>query len=359
MGAMQNLFLMIELDYSSLFLSFIITFFVYTFIPISAKLIERNFSRKFAHKFSLFNSIAWGLIFIMMKSVIGDSALTSGAPILFYFVNKWILLLGSKAIDIKPKIAEEVLREVDVNEKAESISSINDEIKTKEIIPLSIIETSTKDTYYCLYCGTAINESDQFCGKCGKKTHAKLRKKFDLHFLIAKRGKTFMVLGITIVLISSLILVKYLTDQEKKRVNFILENQDLYWNIEFNSPNGTGEYISFEGTSWDGQSTWTTCVVVGIKVSKDKQSKYYLDNKYDDGKIELELTKFTVNGSKPWVWPTTNECMQVYDVYKIHTDYEFELKENETINLLFIIDSGIDYNKSLKYDGKEITKLAN
>lgn len=400
--------------YFSLLVSFFWTFVAYTAIPIIARIIDKNISRKSAHWFSLINSIIIGFIFILIRSVVGSDSISSSAPFIYYFINKKILYSGQKSDEIKINQPINISESLSTNADQTSVdnNSIKPDVITLEpeiqfgslangempnstiakepdgevdqarkLVCLSCGSINDENSLFCAHCGTHIKNSDVICEKCG--LHGKrnnnycpscgtkyLKNVIDLGSRnyaksvnqTSSKYKYWKIISmITIIVVCFCLIITYLVyDENQNRIEYALKNQLSYWNLEFTSPTGNGEYVSFPGTTLvTGELTGTSCVVVGVKVEKDHDSKFYVDDKIDRGILELKLTNFTINGFLPDPAVCKEDCLRAYGLYNLVDRYDITMESGDSIYLLFVLNNSSDFNKTFKYNDIEITKLAN
>ena len=186
------------MDFSSIFLSILLTAVAYMAFPLIRLLINGGkFPKKKAHTIALWNSIVLGLIFCIVTIELSEGNTTwNAAPaVLYYWINRAILM--NKNIDDEvpawktQNIKTTTNRSPQISEPTEQFKQHGNysvplnEVQLDKSMPdeSSVPPTKTNATNnikkikYCRKCGSNLIEGALFCNKCGTKIIVEMRDK--------------------------------------------------------------------------------------------------------------------------------------------------------------------------------------
>jgi curved DNA-binding protein CbpA len=144
---------------------------------------------------------------------------------------------------------------------------------------------------------------------------------------------------------------------EHRRVAEAKHNPELYWKISFASPNNDGTfYVGYGRDERNRVIESTYCVVVGIRVNKDKSSYYYLEDDIDQGIIKVSSQNLSIGSKKLNIFGS-RECSYAFDLYSISGFGTFEMTEGDIRYFLFEIPSFTVSIEQLKYKDILIAEL--
>jgi len=236
----------------------------------------------------------------------------------------------------------------------------------------------------CVKCGELMGENDVFCGNCGHNQQIEKpvenveepiqARPIEINTSKLIKPKKKSKLALILVIVSLVIVVSvgavyvYLENEkreaeiarletlereENERVNRALNDQLLYWSLEFASPSNDDTYTTFypfDDVS-DSNQMDQMCIVVGVTANKRPESKFALDDSIDGGLFDFELSEFTINDYTPL--NSAQECGWNLDGYKIEYNDTFSLLSGESTLILFkmsLADLTSDsYNFMYKY----------
>jgi len=222
----------------------------------------------------------------------------------------------------------------------------------------------------CSKCGEPMGENDVFCGNCGHNQQAenviepiqenpveiitpkpvevisnnpiKPKKKSKLPLIIGIVSLVVVVLcGAVYVYLENekreaeIARLETLEREENERVNRALNDQLLYWSLEFTSPENDDTYTTFypfDEVS-DTNQMDQMCIVVGVTANKRPESKFALDDSIDGGLFDFELSEFTINDYTPL--NSAQECEWNLDGYQIEYNDTFSLLSGESRLILY------------------------
>lgn len=250
----------------------------------------------------------------------------------------------------------EIFSKIDQVSQTKNVMSLKangDKIKTIQFQD-ELVE-SASDTIHCPRCNELLSSDSIYCSKCGKritknilKTKTKVKSPF---------SKKYIRIGIVIISLMLLITI-YLNVREKQRVQRALDNPELYWVVE-----ATGEaFVEYDDSYVDLQPNQNLifipakfkCVVTEIKANKNRDSFYYIDDEYDNSKIELNLKDFSLYGTSPLISSSFSECLDL-SFADIRIKYapilrnKFVLEEGKSRYILFEIPFATPNDINLKY----------
>ncbi len=243
-------------------------------------------------------------------------------------------------------------------------------------------------TKKCVKCGEPMGENDVFCGNCGhnqqvEKTIEPIQEKpvevitlkpvevsSNNPIKPKKKSKLLLIIGLVCLVVVVLCGAVYvylenekkeaeiarletLERKENERVNRALNDQLLYWNVEFASPDNDDTYKTFYpfDESVNDSQMDQMCVLVGVTANKRPSGKFVLDDSIDGGLFNFELSEFTINDYTPL--NSAQECGWNLDDYQIEYNDAFSLLSGESRLILFkmyLTDLSLDsYNFMYKY----------
>ena len=181
-----------EFDFAVLAINFAITIFGYCLVPTILRLTKGKMEYKKGHKIIIINNIIVWILFSIISFINLGTVTNSGAVLLYYFVNKAILLKkkteSQDNIQTDNKEQDNKIEENKI-EKKEIINNENQEKEntdkndkhvenTKEIVKkeeeiMAVKKDDepkiNKTVRYCTQCGKEIDDSWTFCNYCGNK----------------------------------------------------------------------------------------------------------------------------------------------------------------------------------------------
>lgn len=240
----------------------------------------------------------------------------------------------------------------------------------------------------CSKCGEPMGENDVFCGNCGhnqqvEKTIQPIQEK-PVEIITPKpievssnnpiKPKKKSKLPLIIVLVSLVVVVlcgavyvylenekkeaeiarlETLEREENERVNRALNDQLLYWGLEFASPTYDDTYTTFypfnDATNTDISDQM--CILVGVTANKKPEGKFVLEDSVDGGLFNFELSEFTINDYTPL--NSAQECGWNLDDYQVEYNDSFSLYSGESSFVLFKMNlsdlTSDSYNFMYKY----------
>lgn len=145
------------------------------------------------------------------------------------------------------------------------------------------------------------------------------------------------------------------TNLKLKRILNSLLDQSKYWSLTVNEWNWWyGQNPSTYKVNYD-----TFCIVVGVTFEKSTKSIFYLDDSYDDGLFNLNLSNFKLNNLS--LFPSTyqSQCFDAYNSYDLGwTDKDFQVQNGDTYFFLAKVNRAQLKEKNLlKYNDLEIVNL--
>lgn len=246
----------------------------------------------------------------------------------------------------------------------------------------------------CIKCGEPMGETDVFCGNCGHNQQVekvvkpieekpvevitpkpvevisnnpikpKKKSKLPLILLIVSLGVVVLFGAVYVYLENEkkeaeIARLETLEREENERVNRALNDQLLYWNLEFASPDNDDTYMTFYpfDESVNDSQMDQMCVLVGVTANKRPDGKFVLDDSIDGGLFNFELSEFTINDYTPL--NSAQECGWNIEDYQVEYNDSFSLLSGESRLILFkmyLTDLSLgSYNFMYKY--KTITSL--
>lgn len=240
----------------------------------------------------------------------------------------------------------------------------------------------------CIKCGEPMGVGDVFCGNCGHNQQAERvveqiqEKPVDVitpkpvevlsnkPIKPKKKSKLLLIIGIVslVVVVTIGAVYVYLENEKKEaeiarletlereeneRINRALNDQLLYWNLEFASPTYDDTYTTFypfdDATNTDVSDQM--CILVGVTANKNSKGKFVLDDSIDGGLFDFELSEFTINDYTPL--NSAQECGWNLDDYQVEYNDSFSLYSGESSFVLFKMNlsdlTSDSYNFMYKY----------
>ena len=247
----------------------------------------------------------------------------------------------------------------------------------------------------CVKCGEPLGLDDVFCGNCGHNQQIEKPKEVVREIVVetikektdeittgksikpkkkSKLALIFVIVSLVVVVTVGAVYVylenekreaeiarlETLEREENERVNHALNDQLLYWNLEFASPDNDDTYVTYYPFD---ESTNTNimdqiCIVVGVKADKLTEGEFVLDDTVDGGLFNFKLSEFTINGYSP-LSGFAQECGWNVKEYPIEYSDEFSIYEGESRFVIFKIylSDLADDVYEFKYKYKGITTL--
>lgn len=243
----------------------------------------------------------------------------------------------------------------------------------------------------CIKCGEPMGVDDVFCGNCGhnhriekvvepiqekpveiitpkpveviSNNPIKPKKKSKLPLILGILGLVVVVtIGAVYVYLENekreaeIARLETLEREENERVNRALNDQLLYWNLDFASPDNDDTYVTYYPFD---ESTNTNimdqiCIVVGVKADKLTEGEFVLEDSVDGGLFNFMLSEFTINDYSP-LSGSPQECSWNVKEYPIEYNDEFSLYDGESRLVIFKIYlsdiAGDAYEFKYKYKG--------
>jgi uncharacterized Zn finger protein (UPF0148 family) len=222
----------------------------------------------------------------------------------------------------------------------------------------------------CVKCGEPMGENDVFCGNCGhnqqiekpvevvneKVVEPIQEKTIELNSNKPIKPKKKSNLPLILIIVSLVVVVSvgavyvYLENEkreaeiarletlereENERVNRALNDQLLYWNLEFASPDNDDTYIAYYPFDESNNSYQMDqmCIIVGVTAHKQETGKFVLDDSIDGGLFDFKLSEFTINDNVPL--SSNQECGWNVKDYPIEYNESFSLLSGESKLVLF------------------------
>ncbi|HET6784595.1 MAG TPA: zinc ribbon domain-containing protein [Erysipelotrichaceae bacterium] len=240
----------------------------------------------------------------------------------------------------------------------------------------------------CIKCGEPMGVGDVFCGNCGHNQQAErvvepIQEKpvevitpkpvevlSNNPIKPKKKSKLLLIIGIVSLVVVVLFGAVYvylenekreaeiarletIEREENERVNRALNDQLLYWNLEFASPTYDDTYTTFYpfvgATNTDVSDQM--CILVGVTANKNSKGKFVLDDSIDGGLFDFELSEFTINDYTPL--NSAQECGWNIEDYQVEYNDSFSLYSGESSFVLFKMNlsdlTSDSYNFMYKY----------
>jgi len=222
----------------------------------------------------------------------------------------------------------------------------------------------------CVKCGELMGENDVFCGNCGHNQQIEKpvedsrenvlepiqARPIEINTSKLIKPKKKSKLALILVIVSLVVVVtigavyvylenekreaeiarlEKLEREENERVNRALNDQLLYWDLEFASPDNNDTYVTYypfdESTNTNIMDQM--CIVVGVTANKRPASKFALDDSIDGGLFDFELSEFTLNDYTPL--NSAEDCGWSLEDYQIEYNDTFSLLSGESRLVLF------------------------
>lgn len=169
----------------------------------------------------------------------------------------------------------------------------------------------------CKECKNEIEHNMNFCPYCGHKV---INKKVNI-----KMGKKRVLILISLLIIPSGFLgYRFL---EEKRIENSLSNPILYWDLSLENYKNVPSYYS---------NSNVTYYCVYFKISANKiDNAYFLEDKYDFGRILLTTSDFELNNHRA-INNSLSECTSGYEKGIVNT-YEFSILDGYFNYIAFLL----------------------